>query len=138
MGTTKRKCDNCSKEYLADNRNLKRGWGLCCSKSCSASKREKSKPTYNIETVARNNRIRAGKMTKEDFQNLPLHRQIYFNQMKFGRDVYAPNIVGGSGMIQGFTSEGYRIMDGVAYDEFDDPVYNVDPFDDCHPFDMDY
>lgn len=54
------------------------------------------------------------------------------------RDLDAPNIVGGSGRISGYTSEGYRIMDGVAYDEFDDPVYNVDPNDDAHPFDMDY
>lgn len=40
---TKRKCDVCCKGYLADNRNLKRGWGLCCSKSCSAKKRELNK-----------------------------------------------------------------------------------------------
>lgn len=48
----------------------------------------------------------------------------------------APNIVGGSGRISGITSEGYRIMDGVAYDEFDEPVYNVDPYNDTHPFDV--
>lgn len=36
----KRKCDHCKKEYEADMRNLKRGWGLCCSKSCAAKKRE--------------------------------------------------------------------------------------------------
>ena len=35
-----RKCDVCGKEYKADTRNLKRGWGLCCSKSCAAKKRE--------------------------------------------------------------------------------------------------
>lgn len=43
-----RNCDFCKKEYQADNRNLKRGWGLCCSKSCAAKKREKvnsKKPT---------------------------------------------------------------------------------------------
>jgi hypothetical protein len=39
----KRKCDYCDKEYNADSRNLKRGWGLCCSKSCAAKKREKQK-----------------------------------------------------------------------------------------------
>lgn len=39
-----RKCDNCGKEYIADPRNLKRGWGRCCSKICAAKKREKSKP----------------------------------------------------------------------------------------------
>ena len=40
----KRKCDNCGKEYIADMRNIKRGWGLCCSKSCAAQKRNKSVP----------------------------------------------------------------------------------------------
>ena len=121
MGYTKRKCDNCPKEYLADNRNLKRGWGLCCSKSCAASKREKSKPGYDPLIVARNNRIREGKMTNDDFESLPYHRQSYLNRQRFGED--SPNIV---------------VMDGVAYDEWDHPVYNYDPYDDCHPFDMDY
>jgi len=55
MSYIKRNCDNCNKEYLADTRNLNRGWGLCCSKSCAAKKREKAKPSYNKETVARNN-----------------------------------------------------------------------------------
>jgi hypothetical protein len=55
----KRKCDNCNKIYEADQRNLNRGWGLCCSKSCAASKREKSKPSYNPITVAMNNERRA-------------------------------------------------------------------------------
>ena len=36
----------------------------------------------------------------------------------------------------GHTSEGYKIIDGVAYDEFDEPMYNVDPYDDTHPFDI--
>lgn len=54
----KRKCDNCGKQYTADDRNLKRGWGLCCSKSCAASKREKSKPGYNPIKVAINNERR--------------------------------------------------------------------------------
>jgi len=38
-----RKCDWCGKEYNADQRNLNRGWGLCCSKSCSAKLREHKK-----------------------------------------------------------------------------------------------
>lgn len=59
MGYIKRKCDNCGKEYMADERNLKRGWGLCCSKSCAAKKREKNKPTYNKERVEANNIRRA-------------------------------------------------------------------------------
>lgn len=51
----KRKCDNCGKTYNADQRNLKRGWGLCCSKSCAAKKRERSKPGYDPHRVAVNN-----------------------------------------------------------------------------------
>jgi hypothetical protein len=64
MAYKKRNCDNCGKEYKADTRNLKRGWGLCCSKSCAASKREKQKPGYNPETVERNNKIREEWTTK--------------------------------------------------------------------------
>lgn len=55
----KRKCDVCGKEYNADERNIKRGWGLCCSKSCAAKKREKRKPSYNAERVKENNIRRA-------------------------------------------------------------------------------
>lgn len=51
----RRNCDNCGEPYNADPRNLKRGWGLCCSKSCAAQKREKSKPGYNEDRVAMNN-----------------------------------------------------------------------------------
>ncbi len=99
-----RNCDNCGTEYNADNRNIKRGWGLYCSKSCAAKKREKKKPNYNAERVKKNN-------FKRSNWNRPQET--------------APNIIGGSGIISGYTSEGYRIMDGIAYDEFDDPVYNV-------------
>ncbi len=53
-----RNCDHCGKSYTADNRNIKRGWGLTCSKSCAAKKREKSKPGYNKYTVAENNHRR--------------------------------------------------------------------------------
>ena len=56
----KRNCDICGEPYEADERNLKRGWGLCCSKRCAASKREKSRPSYNIDTVKYNNLKRAG------------------------------------------------------------------------------
>jgi hypothetical protein len=104
----KRNCNNCGKEYLADPRNLKRGWGLSCDKSCAASLREKSKPSYNPKKVAMNN----------------FKREIGY----FGGG-NAPNVVGGSGIITGYTSEGYRIMDGIAYDEWDDPVYNVGDVD---------
>lgn len=42
-GTVRRFCDNCQQPYTADSRNLNRGWGLCCSKSCASSKREHDK-----------------------------------------------------------------------------------------------
>ena len=37
----KRNCNYCGRIYEADERNLKRGWGLHCSKSCAAKTREK-------------------------------------------------------------------------------------------------
>lgn len=55
MSKTKRNCDHCGKTYFADNRNLKRGWGLTCSKSCAAKKREMSKPGYDPARVQYNN-----------------------------------------------------------------------------------
>lgn len=30
-------CQNCSKEFTPDKRNVNRGWGLCCGKSCAAT-----------------------------------------------------------------------------------------------------
>jgi len=54
----KRKCDICGRTYNADERNIKRGWGLCCSKSCAAKKREQAKPGYNSVTVKENNYLR--------------------------------------------------------------------------------
>lgn len=65
MSHTERNCDNCGKSYMADNRNLRRGWGLCCSKSCAASKREKARPDYDPKVVAHNNLKRAGLLTPE-------------------------------------------------------------------------
>lgn len=54
-GYTIRNCNKCGKQYQADNRNLNRGWGLCCSKACAAKKREQAKPGYNPTIVAMNN-----------------------------------------------------------------------------------
>lgn len=105
-----RLCDECDKAYYAKKSDLKRGWGLCCSKSCSAKKREKSKPNYDPKRVERNNLRREHWGLKDEHGNIPL----------------APSIVGGSGVVSGYTSEGYRIMDGMAYDEFDAPVYDID------------
>jgi hypothetical protein len=116
----RRKCDVCGIEYAADERNIKRGWGLCCSKSCAAKKREKKKPGYDTVRVAQNNVRRANWNNPE---SMPLRVKIDRNFRRYGID--APNIVGGSGVISGMTSEGYRIMDGTAYDEWDNPVYDV-------------
>jgi len=99
MANIKRNCDCCKKEYLADERNLKRGWGLTCSKSCAASMREKAKPNYNAARVERNNERRA-------------NWKHYYDKET-------------GTAVEGYTDEGYRIIDGVAVDEFDAPVYNV-------------
>jgi len=100
-----RNCNNpeCKKEYEAKEADVKRGWGLCCSKSCAATVREMKKPGYNPDRVA-------------------------FNNIR--RENWAAD------RVTGRTSEGYRIIGGTAYDEFDEPVYDVDPNDDTHPFDV--
>lgn len=108
----KRKCDNCGKEYEADTRNLKRGWGLTCSKSCAASKREKSKPGYAPERVARNN------IRRENW-NGGIDENLY-------------------GIYKGRrTTEGYKIYGKTAINEWGEPVYTVDLYDDTHPFSED-
>ena len=93
-----RNCDECGQRYEADERNLKRGWGFCCSKSCAASKREKSRPGYNPIKVQQNN-----------------IRRVLWNAGLSNDCLRTP--------------EGYRIKNGVAYDEFDDPVYVIDPYE---------
>lgn len=107
MAKKKRKCDACQKEYLADTRNLTRGWGLCCSKSCAASKREKGRKNYSPIRVKKNN----------------LRRTTWNPESRVGP---RPR----------YTSEGYKIIDGIAYDGAH-RVYTVDPHDDTHPFDLD-
>lgn len=42
MAYVTQNCANCGRPFQADTRNLARGWGKCCSKSCAASLRERS------------------------------------------------------------------------------------------------
>lgn len=65
--------------------------------------REKKKPGYNPKRVEENN----------------VRRELW--NAKYPSD----------GKVTGHTSERYRIINGVAYDEFDDPVYNVDSNEDA-------
>ncbi len=43
MAYVTRICKNCGQPFQADTRNIDRGWGLCCSKSCAAAYRQKPK-----------------------------------------------------------------------------------------------
>lgn len=95
-----RKCDNCGKVYQPDSRNLKRGWGKCCNKSCAAKLRERTKPGYNPETVAQNNERRKNWHIKDS------------------------NMYGD--YIGRHTSEGYRIYGNTAIDKYGEPVYTID------------
>ena len=101
-GYIERNCDNCNKEYYADERNLKRGWGLCCSKSCAAKKRESSKVGYNPKRVARNN-IRRAAWNKGAVKD-----SNYYGDYNGRR-----------------TSEGYKIYGNTAINEYGEPVYDV-------------
>lgn len=42
MAYVTRLCGNCGQPFQADTRNIARGWGKCCSKSCAAKLREKT------------------------------------------------------------------------------------------------
>jgi len=124
--------EGCEKRYQAKTADLARGWGRCCCKGHAAKLREQSKPGYDPDRVKRNN-IRRANWNNSD--NVPEHVKEQRNRKRFGRD--APNVEHTSGIISGISSEGYRVMDGTAYDEFDDPVYGTELCDMTqHPFDM--
>ena len=76
MAKVKRNCDNCGVGYTADTRNLKRGWGKCCSKSCAASLREEKKPNYDpvrveVNKIRRKNWVRNGLNIKAQRRGYP-------------------------------------------------------------------
>lgn len=98
----KRKCDNCGKEYNAKEADVNRGWGLCCSKSCAASKREKNRPGYDPKTVEINNERR---------MNWHIKDSNHYGDFT-GK----------------YTSEGYRIYGHTAINEFGEPVYDTSLF----------
>lgn len=88
---------------------------------CKSKRGTKCKDNFwnNVDENKRNNRTRispaSARWMASEERNLK----------KFGRT--SPSVVGGFGRISGVTSEGYVIMDGTAYNEFDEPVYDVDP-----------
>jgi len=41
--TNQKECLFCDVKFTPDKRNLNRGWGLCCSKSCASSFKNKYK-----------------------------------------------------------------------------------------------
>jgi hypothetical protein len=109
-----RKCDNCGTIYTADARNINRGWGLTCSKSCAASKREKSKIGYNPKRVKRNN----------------IRRELWNMKTKDENEY---------GVFKGrYSSEGYKLYENgdedTAVDKFGDAVYTINNWEHEHPF----
>lgn len=42
-------CHNCQKEFTPDKRNVNRGWGICCSKSCAATYKNKLRKMSSSE-----------------------------------------------------------------------------------------
>lgn len=59
MAYVTRICEHCGRPFQADTRNIARGWGRCCSKSCAAALREREaseKPRLTFdELVAKAN-----------------------------------------------------------------------------------
>ncbi len=118
-------CPSCNTKFIKESYQQ----AFCKSKGKTICKDK----YWNIVTPnKRNNKTRISPASAAFMASDRGKDIINFN--RFGES--APNIVGGSGKISGITSEGYRIMDGIAYDEFDTPMYDVDPFDDTHPFDF--
>lgn len=44
-------CHHCGKEFLPDKRNVNRGWGMFCGKSCAVSFRNKLGKLKNSDLV---------------------------------------------------------------------------------------
>lgn len=47
----KSQCQMCNKNFEPDKRNLNRGWGLCCSKSCATTYKNKLKKMKGGEFI---------------------------------------------------------------------------------------
>ena len=47
----KKECLYCGDEFTPDLRNVKRGWGRCCSKSCAGSLKTKYKYMTKAERI---------------------------------------------------------------------------------------
>ncbi len=110
------KCPSCGIEFIKTNYQQ----AFCKSKTGTKCK---DKYWNTVTPEKRNNTTRISPASA--------------NFMASRHDHLKPSIVGGVEKFQGYTSEGYRIWDGVAYNEWDEPVYDVDPYNDTHPFDLD-
>ena len=110
------KCPSCGTEFVKTNYQQ----AFCKSKNGTVCK---DKYWNTVIPEKRNNTTRISPASA--------------NFMASRYDHLKPSIIGGVEKFQGYTSEGYRIWDGVAYNEWDKAVYDVDPFNDTHPFDLD-
>lgn len=108
-------CPSCNTEFVKTNYQQ----AFCKSKRGTICK---DKYWNTVTPNKRNNKTRISPASKRWMASEDRNLKLF--------DRTSPSIVGGSGRISGITSEGYTIMDGVAYDEFDNPVYNVDPYED--------
>jgi hypothetical protein len=119
-------CPSCGTEFIKENYQ---------QAFCKTKKGTKCKDKY-WNLVAPEKRCNTTRISPASRSFMESERGInIINYKKFGMS--APNIIGGIGKIQGITSEGYRIVDGIAYNEFDEPMYNVDLIDlEQHPFDL--
>lgn len=108
-------CPSCNASFVKSNYQQV----FCKTKGKTVCK---DKYWNTVTPTKRNNTTRISPASKA-FTESDRGKEI-LNRQRYGED--APNVHGGSGKISGITSEGYRIMDGIAYDEWDCPVYNVD------------
>jgi hypothetical protein len=98
------KCPSCGTEFIKTNYQQ----AFCKTKSGTKCK---DKYWNTVTPEKRNNTTRISPASARFMAN-------QYNHLK-------PMVYGGVEKFQGYTSEGYRIWDGVAYNEFDEAVYRI-------------
>ena len=113
------KCPSCGTEFIKTNYQQ----AFCKTKSGTKCK---DKYWNTVTPEKRNNTTRISPASAFYLAMMQYNRE---NQRdRYGNSLYGhlkPMVHGGVEKFQGYTSEGYRIWDGVAYNEFDEAVYRI-------------
>lgn len=112
-------CPSCNTEFVKTNYQQ----AFCKSKSGTKCK-DKYWNTVTPEKRNNTTRISPASAIWSASRRLRQHKRNSYS------DIMRPLNDCATGQFQGYTSEGYRVYNGIAFDEFDERVYNVDPYED--------